>query len=289
MAPRGGVSSARRSTRGLPTASAPARCRPAAAHPRGAQGGRGSVRGRPAPEAWLALPVPARSSAATCAAAHAPVARHTPMARRHTTPQASCRRGVGRCGPGHLACPGRPRPPGSPDARCRGRTEALRAAPGARCTARLTPARARDALGGQARGRIRRAPALRTPARARAHGGAGRPQALPARRPTRRDALLPLARQHARLRAVARAALLGRDACARTRLAVTPTPPGLTQPRRPLAAQAQPPVHQLTWAHRRHLVERLLDHVLVPRTRWPCALWGPRGPRGKSPRWVIGV
>jgi len=137
---------------------------------------------------------------------------------------------------------GRTRPPGSHDSRCRGRTAAWRAARGERCTARLAPARALDALVWQDRWRSLRAPALMTHALARAPGGAWLPQALPARRQTLREALTPLERPPARRLEVALAEIIGRDACERTRPEVTHTHQGLTQPRRQLEAQAPPQV-----------------------------------------------
>jgi site-specific DNA recombinase len=150
------------------------------------------------PDEWIALPVPAIVSQETLAAAHARWARHRQLARRTHTAHASWLRGLVRGGPCQRSCLGRTVPPGDPDDVCRGRTDALRAARGDRCTARLAPARALDAWGWQELGRILREPALITQARARAHGGAWLPQALQARRKTLREALAPLERQQAR-------------------------------------------------------------------------------------------
>src|SRR6266478_4098660 len=97
----------------------------------------------------------------------------------------------GQC---QLACTGRTLPPGSHDDLCRGRTDALRAARGERCTARFAPARALDELGWQDLCRILTEPALITHELARAHGGAWLPQALQARRKTLRDARTQLER-----------------------------------------------------------------------------------------------
>ncbi|MBI3328825.1 MAG: hypothetical protein HYZ81_19240 [Nitrospinae bacterium] len=147
----------------------------------------------------MAIPVPAIINQETFAAAQARLARHTHMARRHNTAHAYVLRGLVRCGPCHLACLGRTLPPGSHDSRCRGRTAALRAARGERCTARFAPARALDVWVWQDLCRSLREPALMTHALARAHGGEWLPQARQARRKTLREALTPLERQQARL------------------------------------------------------------------------------------------
>jgi site-specific DNA recombinase len=216
----------------------PARIRQAAVRPVGAGHSH-----RPAPpDEWMASPVPAILRQETFAAAQARLARHTHMARRHHTAHAYVLRGLVSCGPCQLARLGRTRPTGYHDDRCRGRTEALRAAQGERCTARFVPARALDALVWQDRCRILTAPALMTHARARAHGGAWLPQALQARRQTLRDALVQLERQQTRGLEVYLAESIGRDACERTRQEVPQTPQGLSQPLRQLEAQAQPQV-----------------------------------------------
>jgi hypothetical protein len=276
----------------------PARIRPSAVRPVGP----GPRHRLAPPEAWLALRGPAIIRAATGAAAPARLARHRPRACRHNPTQASWRRGVVRGGPWHLACPGRRLPPGAHDDLGRGRSEAWRAAPGERGTARVVPARPLEALVWQDRCRILRAPALSTPARARAPGGAWRPHALPARRKTRRDALTPLERQHARRLAVSLAELIGRNECARTRAEVTQTPPGWLQPLRQLEAQAQHQVDGAAWAQgvaalcqrgqptfdqrtlapRRPLGEWRSAHVSVTTDQGASRDVGPTGPKGAT-------
>jgi site-specific DNA recombinase len=177
----------------------------------------------------------------------------------------------------------------------------LRAAQGERCTARFTPARALDALVWQDLCRLLREPARITHALARAHGGAWLPQALQARRKTLRDALTQLERQHARLLEVYRADIMGRDEFERTRQEVTHTQHGLTQQRRQLEAQAQqqvdiaalaqgleafgrrlqPTLNQLTFAQRRPLVARLIDHVIVTHDQVEIRDVVPTGPKGE--------
>jgi site-specific DNA recombinase len=65
--------------------------------------------------------------------------------------------------------------------------------------------------------RVLSAPALITPALARAQMGAWVPQALQARRQTRREVLAPLERQHARRRDVYLAEVIEREEVARRR------------------------------------------------------------------------
>jgi site-specific DNA recombinase len=276
----------------------PARLRRSAWRP----GGPGSSHRPAPPEAWIAIPGPAIVSPPTCAAAQARVSRKTHMARRHNTTHADVLRGVVRCGPGPLACLGRTLPPGDHDDRCRGRTEALRAARGERCTARLAPARALDDVVWQALGRILTEPALITHEWARAHGGAWLPQALQARRKTLREALTHLERPPARRLEGNLAAILGRAEVERTRQEGRRTQDGLTQPLRQIEAQTQPPVEitarahgleaccqrrqptwdQLTFAHRRPRGARLIDHVIVTHDQVEIRSVVPTGPKGDT-------
>lgn len=137
---------------------------------------------RPAPpDEWIASPVPAIISQETFAAAQARLARNTPMARRNNTAHEYVLRGLVSCGQGQLSCMGRTLPTGYHDYICRGRTDALRAAQGARGPARFAPARALDELVWQDLCRILTEPALITHELARAHGGEWLPQALQAR------------------------------------------------------------------------------------------------------------
>ena len=258
---------------------------------------------RPAPpEEWIAIPVPAIINQETFAAAQARLARNTQMARRHNITHDYLLRGLVSCGQCQLACTGRTLPPGYHYYLCRGRTDALRAARGERCTARFAPARALDELVWQDLGRILREPALITHALARAHGGEWLPQALQARRKTLREALTQLERQQARLLEVYLAEIIGRDEFERKRQEVTHTQHGLTQQLRQLEAQAQqqvdtaalaqgleafcrrlqPTLDQLTFAQRRQLVELLIDHVIVTHDQVEIRYVVPTGPKGET-------
>jgi site-specific DNA recombinase len=258
---------------------------------------------RPAPpEEWIAIPVPAIVSPETFAAAQARLSRNTQMARRNNTTHDYLLRGLVSCGQCQLACLGRTLPPGYHYYLCRGRTDALRAARGQRCTARYTPARALDELVWQDLCRILTEPALITHELARAHGGAWLPQALQARRKTLRDALTQLERQQARLLEVYLAEIVGRDEFERKRQEVMRTQDGLTQQLRQLEAQAQqqvdiaalaqgleafcrrlqPTLDQLTFAQRRQLVELLIDHVIVTHDQVEIRYVVPTGPKGET-------
>jgi len=168
----------------------PARIRQSALRPVGAGHSH-----RPAPrDEWIALPVPAIISQDTFAAAQARFSRKTHMARRNHTAHEYWLRGLVSGGQCQLACTGRTLPPGYHDDLCRGRTDALRAARGERCTARFAPAQALDELVWQDLCRILSEPALITHALTRANSGEWLPQALQARRKTLRDALTQLER-----------------------------------------------------------------------------------------------
>ena len=258
---------------------------------------------RPAPpDEWMAIPVPAIISQETFAAAQARLVRHRQMARRNNTAHEYWLRGLVSCGQCQLSCMGRTVPPGYPYDVCRGRTDALRAARGDRCTARFAPARTLDVLVWQDLCRILTEPALITHELARAHGGEWLPQALQARRKTSRDALAQLDRQQARVLEVYLAEIIGRDEFERTRQEVPQTQQGLSQQLRQLEAQAQPQVNiavlaqgleafcrkvqptldQLTCAQRRPLVERLIDRVIVTDDQVEIRYVVPTGPKGET-------
>lgn len=116
----------------------PARQRQSALPPVGS-----GQRQQPTPmEAWMAMPVPAIMSHAPFEAAQHRLERHVQRARRHNTAHEYLLRGLVSCAPCRLTGAGRTLTPGSHSDVCQGRTDALRAARGARCTARYAPAHA---------------------------------------------------------------------------------------------------------------------------------------------------
>ena len=264
--------------------------------------GPGQTRRPAPPEDWIPIPVPAIVSEETFAAVQARLARNTQMARRNNTAHEYLLRGLVSCGQCQLSCMGRSLPTGYHYYICRGRTDALRAAQGQRCPARIAPARALDALVWQDLCRILTEPELITHELARAHGGEWLPQALQARRKTLRDALTQIERQQARLLEVYLAELIGRDEFERKRQEVTQTQQGLSPQLRQLDAQAQqqvnisalaqgleafcrkvqPTLDRLSFAQRRQLRELLIDRVIVTNDQVEIRYVVPTGPKGET-------
>jgi site-specific DNA recombinase len=280
------------------TRPAPARVRRLALRPVGP----GQTR-RPAPlEDWIPIPVPAIVSEETFAAVQARLARNTQMARRNNTAHDYWLRGLVSCGQCQLSCMGRTLPTGYPYYVCRGRTDALRAALGHRCTARMAPARALEELVWQDLCRILTQPALILYELERARRGEWLPQALQARRKTLREALAQLERQHARLLEVYLAEIIEREEFERKRQEVTQTQHSLTHQLCQLEAQAQqqveiaalaqgieafcqrmqPTLDQLSFAQRRQLVELLVDRVIVTDGQVEIRYVIPTGPKGET-------
>jgi site-specific DNA recombinase len=280
------------------TRPAPARHRKSALRPVGP----GESQQPAPPEEWIAVPVPAIVSQDTFEAAQARLNRNIQLARRNNTTHDYLLRGLVSCGQCQLACTGRALHPGYDYYICRGRTDALRAAQGERCTARYAPAGALDALVWQDLCHVLREPALVTHELQRAQGGAWLPQALQARRRTLQQALAQLERQQARLLEVYLADIIGRDEFERKHKEVTYTQHGLTHQLRQLEAQAQqqvnvaalaqgietfcrrlgPTLDALTFAQRRQLVELLIDRVIVTDGQVEIRYVVPTGPKGES-------
>ncbi|MHC4307890.1 MAG: recombinase family protein, partial [Planctomycetota bacterium] len=230
------------------------------------------------PEDWLPIAVPALISQETFDAAQARLKHNSRRARRNNTAHAYLLRGLLSCGQCQLACTGRSSQSGYSYYVCRGRTEPLRVALGARCTARYTRAQPLDDLVWQDLCQVLTQPALITHELQRAQEGAWLPQALQARQRTLREALAQLDRQQARLLDVYLAEVIGREEFERKRQELTQTHQSLTRQQHQLEAQAQqqvdvlalahgieafcqriaPTLDQLTFAQRRQLVELLV-------------------------------
>jgi site-specific DNA recombinase len=110
----------------------PARQRKSALQPVGS----GQSQQPPPMAAWIAIPVPAIISPTIFEAAQRRLERNVQMARRHNTAHEYLLRGLVSCGQCRLTCAGRTLTPGYHSYVCQGRTDSLRAARGARCTAR---------------------------------------------------------------------------------------------------------------------------------------------------------
>jgi len=277
---------------------APARQRKSALQPVG----RGESQ-RPAPvEDWIAVRVPSIVSQETFELAQQRLAQNKQLARRNNSAHDYLLRGLVSCGQCQLASTGRMLPLGYAYYVCRGRTEALRAAQGARCTARYAPADELDRLVWQDLCRLLAEPTLITHELARAQAGEWLPQALQERLRTLRAALAQLERQQDRLLEVYLAEVIGRDEFERKRQEIAQTQRGLTQQLRQLEVQAQqqldttklatgiedfcrrlqPTLAQLSFAQRRQLVELLIDRVIVDDAKVEIRYVIPTAPAGEQ-------
>ena len=191
--------------------------------------------------------------------------------------------------------------PGYPYYVCRGRTDALRAAQGQRCTARYAPAETLDQLVWQDLCGLLTDPALITHELGRAQAGEWLPQALQDRQRTLRATLAQLERQQARLLEVYLAEVIGRAEFERKRQELVQTQNGLLQQLRQLEAQAQkqldtarlatgledfcrrlqPTLKQLDFTQRRQLVELLIDRVIVDNDTVEIRYVIPTAPAGE--------
>jgi site-specific DNA recombinase len=246
--------------------------------------------------------VPAIVSQETFDLAQARLDQNKQLARRNNTAHDYLLRGLVSCGACKLACMGRSLHSGYEYYVCRGRSDALRAAIGERCTARYAPATALDELVWQDLCQVLTEPTLITHELERAHMGEWLPQALQARRKTIQDALAQLERQQARLLDAYLAEIIGPDEFERKRQEVQQTQNGLSQQLRQLDAQAQrqidvaklaegittfcqriqPTLNRLDFAQRRQLVELLIDCVIVTDGQVEIRYVLPTGPAGES-------
>ena len=153
----------------------------------------------PRPEQdWITVPVPPVVSEETFAHVQAKLDANQQGAARNTHHEYLLRALVS-CGACRLGCTGRQTAKGYRYYLCRGRTDALRAAQGQRCTARYIPAGQLDELVWADLCTLLTDPAHVTRALARAQSGAWLPQELQARQATIGQALGQLDRQQQRL------------------------------------------------------------------------------------------
>src|SRR6266700_7921873 len=162
---------------------APARQRKSAMLPAGP-----GVSHAPRPEQdWIAVPVPAIVSEETFAQVQAKLDANQRTASRNTRHEYLLRALIS-CGACRLGCTGRQTAAGYRYYLCRGRTDALRAAEGRRCTARYIPAGQLDELVWADLCALLTDPGQVTHALIRAQAGAWLPQELQARQATIRQA-----------------------------------------------------------------------------------------------------
>jgi site-specific DNA recombinase len=166
---------------------------------------------------------------------------------------------------------------------CRGRTDALRAAQGERCTARYIPAQQLDDLVWQDLCQVLTQPDILAHALERAHGGHWLPQELQARCALFTQAVSQIERQQARLLEAYLAEIITLPELERKRQELQRKHEALTTQRAQLeasvhqqlelaqladsieafCAQIRPVLENATFAQRRQLVELLIDRVVV--------------------------
>ena len=166
---------------------------------------------------------------------------------------------------------------------CRGRTDALRAAQGERCTARYIPAQQLDDLVWQDLCQVLTQPDILTHALERAHGGHWLPQELQARCALFTQAVSQIERQQARLLEAYLAEIIALPELERKRQELQRKHEALTTQHAQLeasvhqqlelaqladsmeafCAQIRPVLENATFAQRRQLVELLIDRVVV--------------------------
>jgi site-specific DNA recombinase len=256
---------------------------------------------RPA-EDWIAVPVPAILSEETFARVQAKLDTNQQTAARNTRHQHLLRALVS-CGLCRLSCTVRRTQAGYRYYLCRGRTDALRAAQGKRCTARYTPAEQLDELVWADLCTLLCDPAQLAHALERARGGAWLPQELQARQATIRQALGQLERQHQRLLDAYLAEVLALaefdrkrqeldrrratlatqqhqlDAIAEQRLELRTIADGIQA----FCQTVRAGLATATFAQRRLLVELLIDRVVVTDDKVEIRYVLPTSPDGPHP------
>src|SRR5215211_5037600 len=256
---------------------------------------------RPA-EDWIAVPVPAILSEETFARVQAKLDTNQQTAARNTRHQHLLRALVS-CGLCRLSCTVRRTQAGYRYYLCRGRTDALRAAQGKRCTARYTPAEQLDELVWADLCALLCDPAQVARALERARGGAWLPQQLQARQATLRQALGQLERQQQRLLDAYLAEVVGLAELERKRQELDRRRATLAAQQRQLDAIAEQRLElravadgieafcqtvraglaTATFAQRRLLVELLIDRVVVTNDQVEIRYVLPTSPDGPHP------
>ena len=257
----------------------------------------------PAPqEDWIGIPVPAIVSQELYDAAQQRFAENKQMSRRNNSKHNYLLRGLVSCGQCRLSCSGRMVHPGYSYYLCRGRTDALRAAQGERCTARYAPSQGLDSLVWEDLCEIISAPGLVTHALELAQAGEWLPQALQSRKQTLTKSLRQLERQQERLLEVYLGEVIEREEFQRKRKELRDTQNALHGQLRQLEAQVQkqldvvelaagigdfceriqPTLATLTFQQRRELVTLLIDRVIVDDEKVEIRYVIPTSPQGEE-------
>ena len=282
------------------TQPAPSKARKSALQPVGP----GQSTRRTAPEEWIGVSVPAIIDEETFAAAQRRLEQNKQMARRNNKSHDYLLRGLVSCGRCKLSSMGRTLHGGYHYYVCRGRTDALRAAKGERCTARYAPAKTLDELVWQDLCCMIADPVVITHELQRARSGEWLPQALQGRVKTLQGTLAQLERQQTRLLEVYLAEIIARDEFERKRQELAQTQGALKGQLRQLEAQAQqqidtleladniqtfcerlhPTLEALNFSQRRQLVELLVDCVVVEDEEVEIRYVIPTTPKGETSR-----
>ncbi len=241
-----------------------------------------SYRWRPREE-WIGVPVPALVSQAIFDQVQDKLAHNQHCARRHNTHYQYLLRALVSCGACRLGTTARTGPTELSYSVCHGRSNALRAVQGQRCTARYIPAHTLDELVWQDLCAVLTDPAPLTAALQRAHGGQWLPQALQARQTTLQHALAQLDTAQQRLLDAYLAGVLDLVTFQRKQDELRSRQESLSIQHRQLeasahqhialsaiaesldafCAQVRSGLGQATFEQRRALVELLIDRVIV--------------------------
>ena len=245
--------------------------------------GSGNVLEMAPKEDWIPIPVPALISQELFDQVQARLEQNRRMAPRNNKKYPYLIRGLVSCAKCRLTCTARTRPRDYKYYLCRGRTDALRAPKEQRCQARYIPAKQLDTLVWEDLCFILAHPEQITKALQRVQAGAWLPQELQARQQTLKQAIAQLTRQEERLLEAYLAEVIALEELKRKRSEITQKKDALHAQKRQLEAQAKKQIEMAsvaasietfcqqvqqglqnsTFAQRRHLVELLIDRVIV--------------------------
>jgi site-specific DNA recombinase len=237
-------------------------------------------------EEWIAISVPAIVTQEVFDRVQDKLAHNQQASPRNNKTNNYLLRGRVSCGQCRLGATGRTLPGPYHYYVCRGHSDALRAAQGQRCTARYAPAAQLDELVWQDLCAVLTQPEIIACALIRAHGGHWAPQELQARVRALKQALGQLERQQERLLEAYLANVIALSEFERKRQELAQKQEALSIRHAQIetatnqqielsrvgasieafCAQIRPVLELATFAQRRHLVELLIDRVIVTDT-----------------------
>jgi site-specific DNA recombinase len=234
-------------------------------------------------EEWISISVPAIVSQQTFEQVQAKLALNQQMSPRNNKSHPYLLRGLVSCGQCRLNAMGRMQRKGYRYYVCRGRTDALRAAQGQRCTARYSPADQLDELVWRDLCAVMTNPEIIGYALERAHGGHWLPQELQAQLEALTKAAKQLERQQERLLDAYIANVIQLAELERKRKELTQKQEAIQKQTSQLqatatqrialsqvaesieafCAQIRPVLEEASFEQKRQLVELLIDRVIV--------------------------